>query len=170
MSNKTSSSPPPPVKHVKVSIHEALSNAIEMLQSLGYSNGDPCMDLVLARIKLTRIASEVIAADIDLDVPYPEPHTKKLSEAQRNYNQFIHSYNGESLLKEHSLSEVGTWNIYGEDPNCDLGGSHHEPYLETVHGSLDAAIRHAVQLKGWFNWGAGGSIRPVEHNKVTQVK
>jgi hypothetical protein len=28
------------------------------------------------------------------------------------------------LLEKHSVEEKGIWQIYGEDPNCDLGGPH----------------------------------------------
>ena len=56
----------------------------------------------------------------------------------------------------------GIWRICGEDSNCDMGGSHIEPYLETVSGTLQDAIDYAVELPRFWGWGAGGSIEMVE--------
>ena len=36
------------------------------------------------------------------------------------------------LLEKYSPNEKGIWHIQGEDPNCDLGGSHHQPTLKYV--------------------------------------
>lgn len=72
-------------------------------------------------------------------------------------------------MKGYNLKEKGVWSIYGEDPNCDMGGSHHEPYLGKVEGTLENAIKYAVKLHGFFTWGGGGKIIKDEPEKITKV-
>lgn len=62
--------------------------------------------------------------------------------------------------------EVGVWQILGEDPNCDLGGSHHQPTLGTVQGTYEDAVEYALELPGFFTWGGGGNIERVNIFKV----
>lgn len=62
------------------------------------------------------------------------------------------------LFEEHSPEETGTWRILGEDPNCDFGGAHHEPHLETVTGTYKNVVEYAMTLRGWETWGHGGRI------------
>ena len=87
-----------------------------------------------------------------------------------HYFKFIIStYNGQRLLQEHKLDEEGTWEVRGEDPNCDFGGHHHEPYLGTFSGTLENVIRKAVTLDRFWEWGYGGSIRKVEIQPIEKV-
>ncbi len=67
---------------------------------------------------------------------------------------------------KYSDNEYGTWQVYGEDPNCDFGGHHHSPYLATYQGKFIDVARKAVELVGFWQWGAGGEIRKIEVNKV----
>ena len=46
------------------------------------------------------------------------------------------AYTYNQLLQKHSLDETGEWEIYGEDPNCDFGGHHHQPFLGIASGCL----------------------------------
>jgi len=62
------------------------------------------------------------------------------------------------LLKDYPAETVGTWEIRGEDPNCDLGGHHHEPRLETVTGTYKNVVEYALTLPNFFTWGGGGRI------------
>jgi len=71
------------------------------------------------------------------------------------------------LLTEHPGDDIGTWHIYGEDPNCDLGGSHIEPLLGTVTGRYSDIIEHALQLPHFYSWGYGGRIVKVNVVSVT---
>jgi hypothetical protein len=92
------------------------------------------------------------------------------------YEQYTKvSYSGRELLKKHSLTEVGTWQIYGEDPNCDMGGHHHEPELGVVTGNLKDVIEYAVNLPNFWAWGGGGRIakivvRDVKTERYNQVR
>lgn len=83
-----------------------------------------------------------------------------------NFQNFCQSYSGRRLLSSHKLSEYGVWEIRGEDPNCDFGGHHHMPYLDTVECTLEKAIKHAITLDRWFTWGAGGEIKKIEMKKL----
>lgn len=75
------------------------------------------------------------------------------------YTQYTEvSYSGSRLLKKHKLSQVSTWKILGEDLNCDLSGPHHRPDLGIYYGTLEETIKYAVNLKGFWSWGGGGSI------------
>ncbi len=76
--------------------------------------------------------------------------------------QFKKTYSGAALLKKHSLDEEGTWRIFGEDPNCDFGGHHHQPELGLVTGRLEDVIEHAINLGRFWQWGGGGDIRKLD--------
>jgi len=89
----------------------------------------------------------------------------------KHYDEFLKTYSGRKLLEEHSLDEEGTWEVKGEDPNCDFGGAHHEPHLGYFKGRLRDVIETAVELKGFWQWGGGGRIvksSPRKVHKVTQ--
>lgn len=75
------------------------------------------------------------------------------------------TYSVHNLLTKHKRTEQGTWEIRGEDHNCDFGGSHHQPYIATVSGTLKQAIEYASKSAEFFTWGGGGSI-----NKINIVK
>ena len=71
------------------------------------------------------------------------------------------TYYGKRLLENHSLNESGMWQIFGEDPNCELAGPHHMPDLGIVEGKLKDVIEHAVNLSSFWCWGGGGEIRKL---------
>lgn len=79
---------------------------------------------------------------------------------------WLKGYSGKRILDRYKLTDTGTWQIYGEDPNCDFGGYHHMPYLATVSGVLSDVVVHAVKLDRFFTWGSGGDIRRVEVESV----
>jgi len=79
-----------------------------------------------------------------------------------NYTKFLNTYSGKRLLEKHSLHERGVWEVRGEDPNCDLGGPHHEPYIGTYTGVLADVITIAVDSGSFWQWGAGGSIKRID--------
>ena len=85
-------------------------------------------------------------------------------------NQFYHTYSGENLLVKYDLTHYSTWTIFGEDGNCDMGGSHHQPNLGTVEGTLYQAIKHAVHLPNFWTWGAGGDIKEYITAKLKITK
>ncbi len=80
---------------------------------------------------------------------------------QSPLDRYKNTYSYNALLKKHSLSEVGIWEVRGEDSNCDLGGHHHMPKLGTFEGKLEDIVAYAVTLSGFWQWGAGGDITKV---------
>jgi hypothetical protein len=84
---------------------------------------------------------------------------------QNNYDRYINGYSGKSLLEKYSLGQTGVWRIFGEDPNCDMGGSHVQPDLGMVEGKLSDVIEYAVELSNFFAWGSGGDIKLLDAPK-----
>lgn len=82
----------------------------------------------------------------------------KEGEAQGYFDKYIASYHGKMLLSRHSLDDEGLWEVCGEDPNCDMGGYHHEPFIGIFEGKLRDVIKEAVMKPGFFQWGSGGRI------------
>lgn len=90
-------------------------------------------------------------------------------EKESNLSRFSKTYSGGELLSKYSLDEEGTWEVRGEDPNCDFGGYHHEPFLGYYKGKLRDVIELAVELPGFWSWGSGGRIIKARPRKVTKV-
>jgi hypothetical protein len=88
--------------------------------------------------------------------------SKSVLERYRQYTEV--SYAGTRLLRKHSLDEVGIWKIKGEDPNCDLGGHHHQPELGIVEGKLRDVIMYGVSLPSFWSWGGGGDFELVSRS------
>jgi hypothetical protein len=72
------------------------------------------------------------------------------------------------LLQKYPSNTVGRWRIVGEDPNCDMGGAHGNPHLETVTGTYRYVVEYAVALPGFFRYGYGGDI--IQESEETQLK
>ena len=83
-------------------------------------------------------------------------------------NAAYHAASRSRLLKLYKPNEQGVWKIYGEDPNCDLGGAHHEPWLETVSGTYSKVVEYALTLPRFYSWGSGGRI--VKDNPPTNIR
>lgn len=64
------------------------------------------------------------------------------------------------LLGQRFSDEDREWDIYGEDPNCDMGGHHSNPHLTTVKGRYKDVVEFALTLPGFVGWGYGGNIKP----------
>ncbi len=82
------------------------------------------------------------------------------------YDDYLKTYAGRTLLEKHSLDQVGTWQVRGEDPNCDMGGAHYMPELGVYEGRLRDIIEMAVELPRFWQWGAGGSFELISIKKV----
>ncbi len=82
---------------------------------------------------------------------------------------YKHSYSYNALIKAHSLSEYGIWEVFGEDSNCDMGGFHHMPSLGLYEGKLQDVLEIAVELPNFWNWGGGGDIRKTKTIKPIKV-
>jgi hypothetical protein len=109
---------------------------------------------------------EVDGKQFDDEVLAQEHVNKALMVKETMFEKYQRTYGGVELLKKHSLDEVGLWEICGEDPNCDFGGHHHQPYIDTVHGKLKDAIEFGVTHKDFWQWGGGGRIRKIEVRQV----
>ena len=81
-------------------------------------------------------------------------------------SKFLDGWSGKRLLETQSLADYGIWHIFGEDPNCDFGGDHHQPDLGVVEGVLDDVISYAVELDRFWGWGSGGNIKKIEVKKI----
>ncbi len=98
---------------------------------------------------------------------------------QSNYERYLNTYSGRNLLEKYSLDQEGLWKIRGEDPNCDMGGSHIMPELDIVEGKLKDVIEYGVELSSFWQWGGGGDftlmskpkkINPVENKRRAELK
>lgn len=94
---------------------------------------------------------------------------KNMIHQNKKVNDFLCRNSGQSLLKNHKLDEYGTWEVRGEDPNCDFGGSHHMPHLGYFEGTLENVLIKAVELPNFWQWGAGGEIKKVEAKLIIKV-
>lgn len=82
---------------------------------------------------------------------------------------FSRTWSGKRVLEKHSLSETGVWRVEGEDPNCDMGGHHHNPFLGYFEGTLEQVINKAYTLPHWFSWGGGGNIIKAGPEEVVKL-
>ena len=56
--------------------------------------------------------------------------------------------------------------VYGEDPNCDMGGSHISPFLGNFEGTFQEVLEHAANnVRGFYAWGGGGYVTPFKEKK-----
>lgn len=92
-----------------------------------------------------------------------------IEKEKTNLERYQSTYACQELLKKYSLFSEGTWKVLGEDPNCDLGGSHHQPNLGLFKGTLKKVLERAVDLPGFWQWGAGGTIEKVNEPVVTEL-
>ena len=94
----------------------------------------------------------------------------------KNRQDFLNGFYAEELLKKFQLTSVGNWEIFGEDPNCDLGGGHYMPKLAIVYGVLSDVIDYAIELPKFWTWGGGGEIKqlgpiiPITSQSTSQRK
>ncbi len=116
-------------------------------------------------IKMVKSVTQYFTEDGTAFDTYEEANTYEknaLGLVAHNVQEWCKGYSGRKLLEDYALDALGVWQIYGEDPNCSFGGYHHEPLLETVNGTLEQALRYAVQLPKFYSWGSGGCIKPVK--------
>ena len=86
----------------------------------------------------------------------------RLPETQRKVKRYLEvTYSGKKLLQKHSLDEKGFWQVRGEDPNCDLGGYHHQPDLGIIEGTLKEALEYGVMHPNFYTWGGGGDFEKI---------
>lgn len=112
------------------------------------------------------IDSMAVRTDPDMMHKFRQALEQLEPDRETNYQKYLNTNAGKTLLKEHTLNELGVWEIRGEDPNCDFGGHHHEPVLATVEGVLKDIIAHGTNLPRFWQWGAGGSFRKITIEKL----
>lgn len=69
---------------------------------------------------------------------------------------------------EYSSKDGGycVYSVYGEDPNCDIFGSHNSPFLGNVEGTFIEVLEYAANnMRGFYAWGGGGYIIPYKDKK-----
>lgn len=92
-----------------------------------------------------------------------EEHEQRvMGKVAYDVREYLNNYQGRKLLEKHTLSELGVWQIYGEDSNYCFAGSHVMPLLKTVRGTLCEALEYAVQLPRFYTLGSGGEIKQIE--------
>jgi hypothetical protein len=85
------------------------------------------------------------------------------------YERYLNTHYGQALLKKHSLEETGLWQVWGEDPNCDFGGAHVNPFLGTFEGRLADVLTEVVELGGFWQWGSGGKVEKTTPKQITPL-
>ena len=75
---------------------------------------------------------------------------------------YLHTSQGRDLLEKHNLKEEGFWKVEGEDPNCDWGGHHHNPFMGIYEGKLEDVIKTVIYLSSFWTWGNGGKITKID--------
>lgn len=80
-------------------------------------------------------------------------------------DQYRSTYYGRNT--KYQDNEEGTWQVFGEDPNCDMGGHHSNPLLGTYTGRYIDVLSLAVELPSFWQWGAGGYLKKLEIVPVT---
>jgi hypothetical protein len=81
-------------------------------------------------------------------------------------DEVMNCYGVKGVVKDYGLLRYGTWEVRGEDPNCDFGGYHHNPFIGYYEGTLESVIKETAKLQNFFYWGYGGSIKLIEAKKV----
>lgn len=80
----------------------------------------------------------------------------------KNLERFKQTYEWHNRLSKIDPKTDGLWEIRGEDPNCELHGPHHQPYLGTYSGTFEDVVAMAVEMAQFWQWGYGGTIRAVD--------
>lgn len=73
------------------------------------------------------------------------------------------SYKGNPI----PLDKVGLFRVRGEDSNPDFSGSHYQPELGIFRGKFEDVASYAVEISGFWQWGAGGSIEEIVIKEIT---
>lgn len=94
---------------------------------------------------------------------------KAIKQKPSNLDKFLQTTEGKNLIKNHTLTENGVWEVFGEDPNCDLHGSHTMPRLGAFEGELRKVLTHVVELPGFWQWGSGGRVTKYDTPAVTKI-
>ena len=87
------------------------------------------MSLSFNRQRLSEVDKQIAKLQKERDTILSNIEREKTA-----FDRFLETYGGRELTSKHSLEEYGIWKVEGEDPNCDFGGSHHQPNLGLFEG------------------------------------
>ena len=76
----------------------------------------------------------------------------------------------ERLCAKYPFETKGTWVVKGEASNADMAGPHIMPTLGYFSGKYVDVIEYALDMNGFFAWGAGGSVEAIKVEPITQSK
>lgn len=107
--------------------------------------------------------------EIDEQIAKLQAEKQKIQTTKSKYSDSVQKHIDRNRITDFELNQFDYWDIYGEDSNCDLGGYHHEPFIETVHGYLIDVIKYAVTLKSFYSWGAGGRIQKSTRGEIKRL-
>jgi hypothetical protein len=88
---------------------------------------------------------------------------------KRTNQEKVREYLANEYKPNYKLETEGIWNVYGEDPNCDLGGSHIEPFLGRFEGRFIDVLEHAVTMPRFYAWGGGGKVKKHKEKRVVKI-
>jgi hypothetical protein len=98
-----------------------------------------------------------------------EQIVREMEAKKTSFDRYMDTYHGQELLKKHNLTEYGIWKVYGEDPNCDFGGSHYEPEIGLYEGTLEKVLRKVTEMSKFWTWGGGGRVVKTEIEKAERL-
>lgn len=87
-----------------------------------------------------------------------------------NYEKYLNTDSGKQLFEKYSKDEIGIWQVFGEDPNCDFSGCHSQPSLGFYDGFLQDIVYYAVDLPNFWSWGGGGDFKKVKIETVAALQ
>ena len=69
---------------------------------------------------------------------------------------------------EYSSKDGGycVYSVYGEDPNCDMFGSHISPFLGNVEGTFQEVLEYAANnMKRFYAWEVADILCHIKKRK-----
>jgi len=74
------------------------------------------------------------------------------------------------LFSKTPSEKVSIWEVRAEDTNPDLHGPHCQKLLGYYEGKFYDVVDFALDMPGFFAWGAGGDIKEIKIEPITASK